>query len=66
MVPLDRLLLETDSPYLAPTPYRGQRNEPARVVRVAEVIADLRGLTTEEVGRSTLANFERLFREISV
>jgi TatD DNase family protein len=65
MVPLDRLLLETDSPYLAPTPHRGQRNEPARVVRVAEVVADLRGLTAEDVGRATLVNFERLFREIA-
>ena len=45
MVPLDRLLIETDSPFLAPVPHRGKRNEPAHVVRVAEAIAELRGTT---------------------
>jgi TatD DNase family protein len=61
MVPLDRLLVETDSPFLAPVPYRGKRNEPAYVARVAEVIAELRGSTTEEIGRVTQVNHERLF-----
>lgn len=61
MVPLDRLLVETDSPFLAPVPYRGTRNEPAHVVRVAEVIAELRGTTVEVIGQATSDNFERLF-----
>ena len=61
MVPLDRLLIETDSPFLAPVPHRGTRNEPAHVVRVAETIAQLRGTTTEAVGRAALDNFHRLF-----
>jgi TatD DNase family protein len=61
MVPLDRLLIETDSPFLAPVPHRGTRNEPARVTRVAEVIAELRGLETADVGRAALVNFRRLF-----
>jgi TatD DNase family protein len=61
MVPLDRLLVETDSPFLAPVPHRGRRNEPAHVRRVIEVIAQLRGTTTEEVGAATDANFVRLF-----
>ena len=50
MVPLDRLLIETDSPFLAPVPHRGTRNEPAHVVRVAEAIAELRGTTAEAIG----------------
>ena len=62
MVPLDRLLIETDSPFLAPVPYRGTRNEPAHVVRVAATIAELRGTTAEEIGAAARANFERLFR----
>jgi TatD DNase family protein len=61
MVPLDRLLVETDSPFLAPAPHRGTRNEPAHVVRVAEVIAQLRGVALEAVGDAAHANFERLF-----
>jgi TatD DNase family protein len=61
MVPLDRLLIETDSPYLAPVPHRGGRNEPALVVRVAEVIAELRGVTVDEISRATDASFLRLF-----
>ncbi|MEQ1572609.1 MAG: TatD family hydrolase [Vicinamibacterales bacterium] len=61
MVPADRLLIETDSPFLAPVPHRGTRNEPARVVGVAEAIAGLRGTTTEAVGLETLENFNRLF-----
>lgn len=61
MVPLDRLLIETDSPYLAPVPHRGGRNEPALVVRVAEVIAELRGVTVDEISRATDDAFVRLF-----
>jgi TatD DNase family protein len=61
MVPLDRLLIETDSPFLAPVPHRGKRNEPAHVVRVAEVIAELRRATAEEVGQVTHNNHARLF-----
>lgn len=62
VVPADRLLCETDSPYLAPTPHRGKRNEPAWVVRVAEELAALRGVAVEEVRRQTTANFGALFR----
>lgn len=61
-VPLDRLLVETDSPYLAPVPYRGQTNQPAYVRHVAEFIADLRGETVETVAEATTGNFFRLFR----
>jgi TatD DNase family protein len=61
MVPLDRLLIETDSPFLAPVPHRGKRNEPAHVARVAEVIAELRGTTAEAIGEATHRNHVRLF-----
>jgi TatD DNase family protein len=61
MVPSDRLLVETDSPFLAPVPHRGKRNEPAHVARVAEVIAELRATTVEEIARVTQANHVRLF-----
>ncbi|MBE7940788.1 MULTISPECIES: TatD family hydrolase [Ramlibacter] len=61
-VPLDRMLIETDSPYLAPVPYRGKTNTPAYVPYVARQIAELRGLAAEQVGAATSANFERLFR----
>jgi len=61
MVPADRLLVETDSPFLAPVPHRGKRNEPSHVVRVAEVIAALRQVSVEEIAESTGANFTRLF-----
>ncbi len=60
-VPLDRLLVETDAPYLAPKPHRGQRCEPAHVVHTAEVLAGLRGLTVEDIGERTTMNAERLF-----
>lgn len=63
-VPADRLLIETDSPYLAPVPYRGKTNNPSYVPYVARQIAELRGMTAEEVGRVTSANFERLFRGV--
>ena len=61
LVPVDRLLIETDSPFLAPVPHRGSRNEPAHVVRVAHVIAELRGTTVEAIGHATDENFAGLF-----
>ena len=61
-IPLDRLLVETDAPYLSPHPYRGKRNEPARVKLVAEQIAELRGISYEEVCKATTENAERLFK----
>ncbi|HEX7890312.1 MAG TPA: TatD family hydrolase [Ramlibacter sp.] len=60
-VPADRLLIETDSPYLAPVPFRGKTNTPALVPYVARQIAELRGLAVEEVGELTSRNFETLF-----
>lgn len=60
-VPLDRLLVETDAPYLAPVPRRGKRNEPAYVVHTAARVAELRGLTAEEFARISTENFFRLF-----
>jgi TatD DNase family protein len=61
-VPVDRLLTETDSPFLAPVPYRGKRNEPAYVARVAEALAALHGLSSDDLGRRAAANFHTLFR----
>jgi TatD DNase family protein len=60
-VPEDRLLIETDSPYLAPVPYRGKTNNPSYVPFVARQLAELRGMPVEKVGQVTTANFERLF-----
>lgn len=60
-VPLDRILIETDSPYLAPVPHRGKLNQPAYVKYVAEEIARLRGIRVEEVGLATTQNFRKLF-----
>jgi len=60
--PLDRILVETDAPYLAPAPFRGKQNQPAYVRYVAEEIARLRGLAVEEVAAATTANFFNLFR----
>ncbi len=60
-LPLERLLIETDCPYLAPIPFRGKRNEPAYVVEVARCLADLRGMSVEDFGRITSENFARLF-----
>lgn len=60
-VPLGRLLIETDSPYLAPVPFRGKPNEPRHVARVAETLARLRGMEVEEMAALTAANFRRLF-----
>ncbi|MBM7583396.1 TatD DNase family protein [Caldicoprobacter guelmensis] len=61
-VPLDRLVIETDSPYLAPTPYRGRRNNPAYVRLVAEKIAEIRGMALEEIANITLDNAKKLFK----
>ena len=61
-VPLDRLLIETDSPYLAPVPFRGRPNQPAYVPFVAKQVAELKQLPQAEIARITSANFERLFR----
>ena len=61
-VSLDRLLIETDCPYLAPLPHRGKRNEPAFVVHTAERLAEVKGVSTEEIAQVTSANFRRLFR----
>ncbi len=63
-VPLDRLLIETDSPYLAPVPYRGKRNDPSKVIHVAEKIAELRGITLAEVAQASTENFYRLFHKV--
>jgi TatD DNase family protein len=60
--PPDRLLVETDSPYLAPVPHRGKRNEPAYVARVVEQLAEVRGTTALAIGEQTDRNFDRLFR----
>lgn len=64
-VPLDRLLIETDSPYLAPVPYRGKTNNPSYVPLVAQQVASLRGLSVEAVAEATSLNFERLFTEVT-
>jgi TatD DNase family protein len=62
-VPLDRLLVETDAPYLAPVPYRGRRNEPAYVAATAAAVAALKGVAPEELAAATTDNFFRLFRK---
>ena len=61
-VPLDRMLIETDSPYLAPMPFRGKRNQPAWVRYVGEAVAQLRGVPVDAIARATSENFFRLFR----
>ena len=60
-VPLDRILVETDAPYLAPVPLRGKTNEPAYVRHTAQYLADLRGLSLDALAEQTTANFFRLF-----
>jgi TatD DNase family protein len=61
VVPRERLLVETDCPFLSPVPLRGRRNEPAHVVETARFVAELRGVEAEELGRTTSENFARLF-----
>lgn len=61
--PLDKILIETDSPYLAPVPYRGQVNEPAFILKTAEKFAEIRGLTVEEISRITESNFYNLYHK---
>lgn len=63
-LPSDRILVETDSPYLAPGKFRGKRNEPAYVVEVAKVLAETRGVSLEEISRQTSENFFRLFSKV--
>ena len=60
-VPLESLLLETDAPYLAPVPQRGQRNEPAFIPHIADALAQIKGVPVAEVARVTTANAQRLF-----
>jgi TatD DNase family protein len=62
-VPLNKLLVETDSPYLAPIPYRGKRNEPSFVKEIAQFLADLKGVSYEEVAKQTTQNFKDLFKK---
>ena len=61
LAPMDRILIETDSPYLAPVPHRGKRNEPAFVTKVAEKIGELKQLPPEDVARQSTENFRRFF-----
>jgi TatD DNase family protein len=65
LVPLDRLLLETDAPYLAPDPFRGKRNEPAYLVHTAATLARVKGVSPEEIARVTSENFFRLYAKAS-
>jgi TatD DNase family protein len=63
-LPADRFLVETDAPYLAPLPYRGKRNEPSYVVEVAKMLAEVRGVSFEDIGRQTTENFFKLFGKV--
>jgi TatD DNase family protein len=63
-LPADRILVETDAPYLAPNPHRGQRNEPAYVAETAKVLAQTRGVSVDEIARQTTENFFRLFSKV--
>jgi TatD DNase family protein len=65
-VPLDRMLIETDSPYLAPVPHRGKRNEPAFVKETARKLGELRGLSAEEIGEQTSRNFYNFFKRTEI
>jgi TatD DNase family protein len=65
LVPLDKLLIETDSPYLAPVPYRGKTNNPSYVPFVAQQIADIKGVSVQAVAHATSENFDRLFRGVT-
>src|SRR5436853_6979818 len=63
-LPADRIMVETDAPYLAPGKFRGKRNEPSYVVETAQVLADTRGVSLEEISRQTTENFFRLFGKV--
>ena len=63
-LPADRILVETDAPYLAPNPYRGKRNEPAFVVETAKTLAQARGVSNDDIARQTTENFFRLFSKV--
>jgi TatD DNase family protein len=63
-LPAERVLVETDAPYLAPLPFRGKRNEPSYVVETAKVLAETRGVSLEEIARQTTENFFRLFDKV--
>jgi TatD DNase family protein len=65
-LPADRIMVETDAPYLAPGKHRGRRNEPSYVVEVARVLAEARGVSFEEISRQTTENFFRLFSKVPV
>ena len=65
-IPLDRMLIETDSPYLAPVPYRGKINDPSNVIHIAEEIAKLKNISVEEVGQITTKNFFKLFSKCRI
>ena len=65
-IPLEKIVLETDSPFLAPVPFRGKRNESAYVVNVAEKIAGIKNITVEEVGEITTCNAMKIFKLIKV
>ncbi|HVZ05238.1 TatD family hydrolase [Hyphomicrobium sp.] len=62
-VPMDRLLVETDAPFLAPTPFRGKRNEPSYIVRTAAALAAVKGVSDDEIARATTDNFFRLYKK---
>lgn len=64
VIPLEKMLIETDSPWLAPVPHRGEKNQPGYVVEVAEFIAKLRGVSVQEIANATTQNFYHLFNEI--
>ena len=61
-IPLDRIVIETDCPYMAPEPFRGKRNDPGKIYRMAEKLAEIRGLTLEEIHRTTVENGKKLYR----
>ena len=62
MVPLDRMLIETDSPYLSPEPERGKRNDPRKVKYIAQKIAEVKGITVDEVGNQTYINAKKIYK----
>ena len=61
-IPLDRIVIETDCPYMAPEPFRGRRNDPGYVYRMAERLAEIRGISVEKAAQSTFENGKRLYR----